>query len=126
MTRTDNKPLFRNRSAARIALLDERARGMRVALTASEALLWGRIRGRRLGAVFRRQVPLLGRFIADFLAPAERLVIEVDGGHHAEQARADERRDGVLARAGYRVLRLDAALVMRDIEAAVALVHAAL
>jgi Protein of unknown function (DUF559) len=36
--------------------------------------------------VFRWQVPLLGRFIADFLAPAERLVIEVDGGHHAEQA----------------------------------------
>jgi len=40
MTRTDNKPLFRNRSAARIALLDERARGMRVALTPSEAALW--------------------------------------------------------------------------------------
>ena len=126
MTRTDNKPLFRNRSAARIALLDERARGMRVALTASEALLWGRIRGRRLGAVFRRQVPLLGRFIADFLAPAERLVIEVDGGHHVERARAYARRDAVLAGAGYRVLRLDAALVMRDIEAVVSRVRAAL
>jgi very-short-patch-repair endonuclease len=126
MTRTDNKPLFCNRSAARIALLDERARGMRVALTASEALLWGRIRGRRLGAVFRRQVPLLGRFIADFLAPAERLVIEVDGGHHVERARAYARRDAVLAGAGYRVLRLDAALVMRDIEATVSRVRAAL
>ncbi|MES1173194.1 MAG: DUF559 domain-containing protein [Myxococcales bacterium] len=39
---------------------------------ASEQLLWQRIRGRRLGAVFRRQVPFLGRFIADFLAPAQR------------------------------------------------------
>jgi len=48
-------------------------------------------------------------------------VIEVDGGHHVERARADARRDAVLAHAGYRVLRLDAALVMRDIEAAVAL-----
>ena len=126
MTRTDNKPLFRNRSAARIALLDERARGMRASLTLSEALLWARIRGRRLGVVIRRQVPLLGRFIVDFLAPAERLVIEVDGGHHAEQARADARRDAVLARAGYRVIRVDAALVTRDVEAAVALVRAAL
>ncbi len=36
---------------------------------------------------------------------AERLVIEVNGGRHAEQARADTRRDSVLARAGYRVLR---------------------
>jgi very-short-patch-repair endonuclease len=85
-----------------------------------------RIRGRRLGPVFRRQVPLLGRYIADFLAPAERLVIEVDGGHHAEQARADARRDAVLARAGYRIVRLDAALVTRDIETAVSLVRAAL
>jgi len=99
---------------------------MRASLTPSEALLWARIRGRRLGVVFRRQVPLLGRFSADFFAPAERLVIEVDGGHHAEQARADTRRDAVLGRAGYRVLRLNAALVMRDIEGAVRLVRAAL
>jgi very-short-patch-repair endonuclease len=62
---------------------------MRASLTRSEELLWGRIRGRRLGVVFRRQVRLLGRFIADFLARAERLVIEVDGGHHAAQARAE-------------------------------------
>jgi len=100
MTRTDNKPLFRNRNAARTALLDERALGMRASLTPSEAQLWSRIRGRRLGVMFRRQVPLLGRFIADFLARAERLVIEVDGRHHSERARADARRDAVLARAG--------------------------
>ena len=49
MTRTDNKPLFRNRNAARIALLDERARGMRGALTPSEAALWAHLRGRRRG-----------------------------------------------------------------------------
>ncbi|HKO52554.1 MAG TPA: DUF559 domain-containing protein [Polyangiaceae bacterium] len=126
MTRTDNKPLFRSRNAARVALLDERARAMRASLTPSEALLWARIRGRRLGPVFRRQVPLLGRYIADFLAPAERLVIEVDGRHHAERARADARRDRALARAGYRVLRLEAALVIGDIEAAVSRVRAAL
>jgi len=45
---------------------------MRASLTLSEQVLWARIRGRRLGSVFRRQVPLLGRFIADFLAPAQR------------------------------------------------------
>ncbi|HKO52555.1 MAG TPA: DUF559 domain-containing protein [Polyangiaceae bacterium] len=115
--------MFRNRNAARSALLDERARGMRASLTPSEALLWARIRGRRLGVVFRRQVPLLGRFSANFLAAAERLVIEVDGGCHAEQARADAQRDAVLVRARYRVLRLDAALVVRGIEAAVSLVR---
>ena len=99
---------------------------MRASLTPSEAALWARIRGRRLGVVFRRQAPLLGRYIADFLAPAERLVIEVDGGHHTAQARADAHRDAVLVRAGYRVLRLEAVLVMREIETAIALVRAAL
>jgi len=53
-------------------------------------------------------------------------VIEVDGGYHAKDLRADARRDAALARAEYRVLRLDAALVMRDIEAALALVRASL
>ena len=126
MTRTDNKPLFRNRSAARLALLDERARVMRFSLTPSEQLLWERIRARQLGVVFRRQVPVLGRFIADFLAPAQRLIVELDGGYHGERACADARRDAVLARAGYCVLRLNAALVVRDIEAAVLRVRAAL
>ena len=69
---------------------------MRGSRTATEELLWARIRGRRLGVVFRRQVPLLGRFIADFLAPGKRLVIEVDGAYHAERARADARRDSAL------------------------------
>jgi len=84
------------------------------------------MRGRRLGVLFRRQVPLLGRFIADFLAPAERLVIEVDGGYHERTRAADDRRERKLASAGYRVLRLDAELVLRDVHAAVKRVRAAL
>jgi very-short-patch-repair endonuclease len=66
--------------------------------------------------VFRRQVRTLGGFIADFLAPAERLVVEVDGSYHAQRARTDARRDAALERAGYRVLRVEAELVMGDIE----------
>ena len=76
--------------------------------------------------MFRRQVPLLGRFIADFLAPARRLVVEVDGAYHVERARADATRDAVLARAGYRVLRFEAQLVVCKIEAVVACIRAEL
>jgi very-short-patch-repair endonuclease len=47
-----------------------------------------------------RQVPLLGRFIADFLAPARHLVVEVDGGYHQRRIQADAVRDAVLERAG--------------------------
>ena len=110
----------------RQALLAERAHGMRHAPTASEAQLWRYLSGSQLGVSFRRQVPLGGRYIADFVAPAVRLVVEVDGCTHVGRTRADARRDRVLRRLGYRVLRLSAQLVMREPEAAVARVRAAL
>ena len=62
----------------------------------TEELLWARIRGRRLGVLFRRQVPVLRRFIADFLAAAQRLVTEVDGAYHGQRGAADARRDAAL------------------------------
>jgi len=99
---------------------------MRGSLTATEQLLWNHLRSRRLGVVFRRQVPLLGRFIADFYAPSERLVLEVDGAYHGERGRADARRDAALDHAGYRVARLEASLIVSNIEAALALIRAAL
>jgi crossover junction endodeoxyribonuclease RuvC len=74
---------------------------------------------------FRRQVPLLGRYIVDFYASSVRLVVEVDGGYHADRARADARRDRALECAGYRVLRLSEELVTRHMEMALARVRAA-
>jgi very-short-patch-repair endonuclease len=91
-------------------LLHARASAMRAAPTTSEALLWEALRGSRLGVGFRRQVPI-GRYIVDFCAPSARLVVEVDGGYHAERARADARRHRALLELGYRVVRVPAALV---------------
>jgi very-short-patch-repair endonuclease len=102
-------------------LVELHARQMRSRLTPSEQALWELIRGRRLGVQFRRQVPI-GRYIVDFLAPAERLVVEVDGGYHARRVVADERRDRVLRRLGYRVLRLSAELVFSEPGEALALI----
>jgi very-short-patch-repair endonuclease len=62
---------------------------------------------------FRRQVPL-GHYIVDFLAPRERLVVEVDGGYHAERGAADGRRERWLEKRGYRVLRLPASTVLQE------------
>ena len=62
-------------------------------------------------------MPLLG-FIADFYAPSARLIVEVDGGYHARRMTADARRDLKLERAGYRVVRVQAELVTRDLPAA--------
>ncbi|MBX3128086.1 MAG: DUF559 domain-containing protein [Polyangiaceae bacterium] len=93
-------------------------------MTPSEARLWSRLNARQLGVTFRRQVPL-GRYIADFLAPVPRVVVELDGASHRGRASSDASRDRKLARLGYRVLRIQATLVMEDLDAAVALVRAA-
>jgi very-short-patch-repair endonuclease len=90
---------------------------MKLAPTPSEALLWKALVNGKLGVAFRRQV-LVGSFIVDFVAPSVKLIVEVDGGCHARRCRADARRDEKLARMGYRVLRVDAGLVIRDLPAA--------
>jgi len=110
----------------RQALLAERAHAMRHAPTASEAALWRLLSGRKLGVAFRRQVPLAGRCVADFFAPSARLVVEVDGASHLGRAASDARRDHALARLGYRVLRLEAGLVLYEPALAIARIRAAL
>jgi len=100
------------------------AHTMRQAPTDSEAWLWRALRSSQLGVEFRRQVPLLG-FIADFHAPSARLIVEVDGDYHARRVTADARRDRKLARAGYRVIRLQAELVVQDLPAAILAVRRA-
>ena len=81
-----------------------RARSLRANMTDAERKLWFALRDRRFEKVkFRRQVPI-GPYIADFLCYASRLVIEVDGGQHAESQR-DDRRDRWFAENSLRVLR---------------------
>ena len=105
--------------------IEQYARQYRSALNGPEQALWSEIRRGRLGVWFRRQV-VIGRFIADFAAPSARLIVEVDGGYHATRVGADARRDSKLSRMGYRVLRLDADLVRRNVQAAVEQIRQAL
>jgi len=112
--------------SARERMLAQRAYEMRRAPTPSEARLFEALRGGRLGVAFRRQVPLLGRYIVDLLAPQARLVVEIDGGAHVGRERADARRDRALERAGFRVLRVEAREVLGDLDAAVERVRAAI
>jgi very-short-patch-repair endonuclease len=80
------------------------ARGMRRVATDAERKLWFLLRDRRLdGIKFRRQV-LLGPYILDFVCFERRLVVEVDGGQHAD-SQADKVRDARLQAEGFRVVR---------------------
>jgi len=92
-----------------------RARSLRANITNAERKLWYALRDRRFaGYKFRRQVPV-GPYIADFVCYSARLVIEIDGGQHADSAR-DARRDRWFARNGFRVLRFWNNEVLQNLE----------
>jgi very-short-patch-repair endonuclease len=66
--------------------LRDKARAMRKEPTPAERALWRMLRGGQLGGIkFRRQAPI-GPYIADFACHAPRIVVECDGGQHAESA----------------------------------------
>jgi very-short-patch-repair endonuclease len=96
--------------------LRDRARRLRHGQTEAEYRLWTRLRARQLEVKFRRQHPI-GPFIVDFCCLERRLIIELDGGQHAAQVKADERRSALLERKSYRVLRFWDNQVMSETEA---------
>jgi very-short-patch-repair endonuclease len=82
----------------------ERARRLRSASTDAEGTLWYRLRSRRLGGYKFVRQELIGPYTVDFVCRESRLVVEVDGGQHADNAR-DAVRDKWLMDRNYRVLR---------------------
>jgi very-short-patch-repair endonuclease len=81
-----------------------RARDLRHNMTDAEHTLWRILRNRQfVGIKFRRRV-FVGPYIADFLCFEARLIVEADGGQHAE-SRHDAVRDAWFATQGFRVLR---------------------
>ncbi|OYU15505.1 MAG: hypothetical protein CFE37_05105 [Alphaproteobacteria bacterium PA4] len=83
----------------------QRARELRRLSTDAEKRLWAALRNRRLdGHKFRRQT-WIGPYVVDFVCIEAGLVIEADGGQHADAVAYDERRSVWLAEEGFRVLR---------------------
>ena len=83
------------------------ARRMRKALTDAELKLWNCLRAHRLdGLGFRRQLPILG-YIVDFACPEHKLIIEIDGSQHADDAAIhyDQQRTETLQQNGWTVIR---------------------
>jgi len=82
----------------------DRARELRRNMTDAERALWRHLRRKQVaGRRFRRQQPI-GEYIVDFACLEKKLVVEVDGGQHAEEER-DAARTRWLEGRGYRVLR---------------------
>jgi adenine-specific DNA-methyltransferase len=94
-----------------------KARTLRKNPTDAERFLWRHLRLRQIGGYkFRRQQPL-GRYIVDFVCLEKRLVVEIDGGQHSEQAAYDHKRSVWLEAQGFRILRFWDHEVLKHIEA---------
>lgn len=101
----------------KLLLKNKLQRGLRRTMTDAERLLWQVLRNKQMvGLKFRRQHPF-GDFILDFVCMDRKLVIEVDGGQHAENIETDNIRTDKLRSAGFRVLRFWNHEVLGQLEA---------
>jgi len=96
------------------------ARKLRREMSLPEGLLWRALRGEKTGVKFRRQHPV-GPYVVDFYCRVASLVVEVDGEAHerGDRPQRDMLRDRFLEENGYRVTRVNAAEVLRDLDAVV-------
>ena len=62
--------------------------------------LWLSLRDRRLGGFKFVRQETIGPYIADFVCRERNIIIEVDGGQHADSA-TDRTRDAYLKSEGY-------------------------
>ena len=101
------------------------ARELRSSMTDAERRLWSLLRNRRLdGCKFRRQHPI-GRYVADFACVERMLIVEADGGQHADEP-ADQRRTDWLNSQGWRVIRFWNTDILRNTEGVVTAIREAL
>ena len=90
------------------------AKLLRNNLTVAEQRLWYYLRANRfLNLKFKRQKPI-GAYIVDFVCVEQKLIIEVDGGQHAEDVAYDDRRTNFLRGEGYQVLRFWNSQVLQE------------
>jgi very-short-patch-repair endonuclease len=96
--------------------MKQKARNLRKQQTDAEKKLWWELRNRQLaGYKFKRQY-VLEKYIVEFYCAEKLLVIEVDGGQHAEQKEYDEKRTEFLISKGYKVIRFWNNEVMENLD----------
>ncbi|ULJ64994.1 endonuclease domain-containing protein [Wielerella bovis] len=93
------------RHSTRNPALQENAKNLKQNMTLAEQRLWYHLRGKRLNGIKFRRQQTIGSYIADFVSMEYKLIIELDGGQHAEQIAYDNARTEFLNNQGYRVVR---------------------
>jgi very-short-patch-repair endonuclease len=102
---THNTLSLRERAGVRVKITKQLSKNLRKNQTKAEIKIWRHLKNRALaGFKFRRQCPI-GPYIVDFVCLEKMVVIEIDGGQHAEQMKIDARRTAYLKSRGFEVLR---------------------
>ncbi|MBR3512899.1 MAG: endonuclease domain-containing protein [Bacteroidaceae bacterium] len=106
---------YRTASPDRYLRLKEFAKENRRNMTLAETVLWEELRKLEVGTRFNRQ-HIVGDYIVDFISQREGLIIEVDGGYHAErqQQEDDALREQCLEQMGFHVMRFTNEEVLYD------------
>jgi very-short-patch-repair endonuclease len=105
--------------------ITERARSLRKAQTDAESKLWYYLRAKRFYDLkFKRQEPI-GPYYVDFVCRTKKIIIELDGGHHAEefQKEYDDVRTQYLESRDYKVIRFWNAEVFENPEGVLQTLH---
>ncbi len=103
-----------------------RAKELHRNMSSAKAKLWRHLRAHRVGGVHFRNQHAIGNYIVDFCAPRKKLIIELDGSQHLEQAEYDAERTAFFESRGYRVLRFWNNDVMNNLDAVLKVIWSAL
>jgi very-short-patch-repair endonuclease len=102
--------------------LFEKARSLRKNMTASELLLWNKLRKNQLGVRFKSQHPI-DVYIADFYCHAVKLVVEVDGESHKNKKEYDEDRTAELENFGITVIRFTNTEILNEMDRVLSVIN---
>ena len=106
--------------------MQRRAAELRHSPTEAEAKLWRALRAHQASDIHFRRQHAIGIYIVDFCSVRQKLIIELDGGHHLEQEEYDNERTTYLAAKGYRVLRFWNNDVLQNLDAVMRVILEAL
>ena len=97
----------------------ERACELCKELAPAEGKLWAYLREDKLNGVSFRRQHAIGNFIVDFVSVKRKLIVELDGSQHLEQAEYDAERSKYFESLGYKVIRFWNGQVENEIEGVV-------
>jgi len=92
------------------------SRRMRANPTPAEALLWSKLRKRKLGGYRFLRQRIIGPYIVDFYCAELNLIVEIDGPIHDFQKEYDEERTVYLENLGKKVIQFGNIEIQKNLE----------